>query len=121
MKRAVLLTCVLALFVVTAVQAEPPIAIIDPIPNQVFEGVGTYTYQAPYTIQNPDCHAGHSFSLVSGPSGMSITSGGYITWTGPGWGGNWDVTIKLVGYSDCLGIGNSVDYESFTLYCQNNC
>lgn len=121
MKRFVLILCAFALCLTVSGAAEAQLAIIDHIPNQVFEGVGTYTYQATYFVKDPDCLARATFSLVDGPDGMTITSGGYISWTGPGWGGNWDVEIKLFAMSDCLGVPSTTDYESFTLYCQNNC
>ncbi len=106
----------------TALYAGPPLFYINNIPNQLFEGVGTFTYQATTTIQKPECLAGGpTFSLVSGPSGMTVSSSGYIQWTGPGWGGDWPVTIKATATSDCFGVPPHSDTESFTLYCQNNC
>ncbi len=121
MKRITLILSMFVLLVASVAYAAPPLAEIDPIPDQTFEGVGTYTYQATYTTYEPECLARATFSLVDGPEGMTITSNGYISWTGPGWGGVWDVEIKLFAMSDCLHIGSSTDYESFTLSCQNNC
>ena len=108
--------------VATAIHATPTLFYINNIPNQTFEGVGTYTYQATTTIQNPGCIAsGPTFSMVSGPSGMTISSSGYIQWTGPGYGDTWPVTIKAFASSDCIGVGSYSENESFTLSCQNNC
>ncbi len=42
--------------------------------------------------------------LALGPEAMTISSSGYIQWTGPGYGGDWSVTIKASAISDCLGV-----------------
>ena len=116
MKRLTLTAlCLAVLTLAIPAVAGPTIAYINHIPNQSVADGALFTYNASYTVQNEGCFATAVFSLVSGPSGMTVSPSGAISWQTPYARRDYSVTIKMIGVSDCLGVGSSTDFETFTI------
>ena len=95
--------------------AAPPIAMLWSIPDHSTKTGDPYSYATTWEIQNPSCYAGHQFTLTQKPAGMTVNSSGVISWNPATPAGYYTITVRLTGYSDCIGIGNSVQNRTYTL------